>query len=89
MINHINTSLLQGLQAKDSLKKEPGVRSKKEAEPDVTLQVRYAPIIAKAISTPAADADAVSEAKEMLASGSIDNRENIKKAAENLVDYDI
>jgi len=87
MINHINTSLVQGTAAKATQKKGQGERSKKSAEPDATLQIRYAPMIAKAIGTPAVDADAVKAAQQMLASGELDRPETIREAAQNLIDY--
>lgn len=89
MVNHINTSLLQGLQAKANQKKGPSGRSKNSAEPDATLQVRYAPLIAKAIMTPVADAEAIKAAQKMLAAGELDRPEIIREAAENLVDNGI
>ncbi len=87
MIDHINTSLVQGMQAKAAQKKGQNERSKKTDEPDVTLQIRYAPMIAKAIGTPAADAEAVEAARQMLANGDLDRPEVIREAAENLVDF--
>jgi hypothetical protein len=88
MINHINTSLVQGMQAKVTQKKESGERSK-STEPDVTLQIRYAPIIAQAIQTPVADTEAVKAAQKMLARGELDSPAIIRQAAENLVDNGI
>lgn len=87
MINHINTSLVQGMQAKAAQKKGQNERSKASDEPDATLQIRYAPMIAKAIGTPAADAEAVKVARQMLANGDLDRPEVIREAAENLVDF--
>lgn len=89
MINHINTSLVQGMQAKAAQKKESGERSNRRTEPDATLQVRYAPVIAQAIKTPVADAEAVKAAQEMLAKGELDKPEVIRQAAENMVRYGI
>lgn len=87
MINHINKSLVQGMQAKAAQKKGQNERSHKSDEPDATLQIRYAPMIAKAIGTPAADAEAVKVARQMLANGDLDRPEVIREAAENLVDF--
>jgi hypothetical protein len=87
MINHIKTGLVQGMQAKATQKRGQGERSQKSAEPDATLQIRYAPMIAKAIGTPAADAEAVKVAQKMLANGDLDRPEIIREAAQNLVDF--
>jgi hypothetical protein len=75
------------MQAKAAQKKGQSERSRKNMEPDVTLQIRYAPLIAKAIGTPAADAEAVKIARQMLANGDLDRPEIIREAAENLIDY--
>ena len=88
MINQINTSLVQGMQAKATQKKDPSERSK-STEPDVTLQIRYAPIIAQAIQTPVADTEAVKAAQKMLSNGDLDRPEIIRQAAEHLVDHGI
>jgi osmotically-inducible protein OsmY len=55
---------------------------------DVSLQVDYGTLIEEAKSAeadPRADAEAVTEARELLLSGQLETPENIRSAAENIV----
>ena len=56
---------------------------------DVSLHVNYASLIEKAVQEPEDDAQRVQTARELLLSGQLERPENIRQAAENIVDYGI
>ena len=56
---------------------------------DVSVQVNYAFLIEKAIKQPQTDTQLVQRARDLLSSGQLENPENIRKAAENIVKFGI
>ena len=58
-------------------------------ESDATLQVDFADLINQAMQTTEGEIDAVSKARELLQSGQLTSRENIRSAAENIVTFGI
>jgi len=54
---------------------------------DATLQIDFGRLIEQAVKMPPADKDAVQKAKELLQSGRLDNPENIKEAAQNIIKF--
>ncbi|MHC4572520.1 MAG: hypothetical protein ACYS76_00060 [Planctomycetota bacterium] len=56
---------------------------------DASLLVTYASLIDKAAQIPDADSKAVPEAQELLLSGQLESAENIRAAAENIVEFGI
>ena len=56
---------------------------------DVSVQVNYASLIDKAMQEPKDDAERVQQARELLLSGQLESPENIREAAENIVEYGI
>ncbi|MBL7187282.1 MAG: hypothetical protein ISS70_13255 [Phycisphaerae bacterium] len=56
---------------------------------DVSVQVKYASLIDKAVQEPKGDAQRVEQARKLLLSGQLESPENIREAAENIVKYGI
>ncbi len=56
---------------------------------DVSIQVNYASLIDKAAQEPEGDAQRVRQARELLQSGQLESPENIREAADNIVEYGI
>ncbi|MBW8039361.1 MAG: hypothetical protein FVQ85_05125 [Planctomycetes bacterium] len=56
---------------------------------DASLQVSYDSFIEKAQQIPPEDTDAVQRARELLLSGQLESLQNIREAAENIVNFGI
>lgn len=56
---------------------------------DVSVQVNYASLIDKAVQEPKGDAKRLQQARELLLSGELESQENIREAAENIVEHGI
>ncbi len=56
---------------------------------DATLQISFDALIEKATKVPPADTDAVTKARQLLASGQLDNIANIRQAAENIASFGV
>jgi len=56
---------------------------------DATLQIDYARLIEQAIKSRPDETDAVQKALELLESGQLDNPENIRQAASNIVKFGV
>ena len=89
MIQNINANAIQEIQAKPTQRDGQGACRSSSAEVDATLQVQYAPLVAEAIRISESDVEAVQRAKELLASGQLDTVENIRQAAQDLLDYGV
>ena len=88
MIEKINNSQIQGFLDKP-LKQTDVVKQAPKNNVDASLQADYASLIDKAMQTQESDASAVQKAKELLLSGQLDNPENIRQAAENIIKFGI
>ena len=60
-----------------------------DKDADVSIQVNYASLIDKAVQEPRDGAQRVQQARELLLSGQLESPENIREAAENIVEYGI
>jgi hypothetical protein len=89
MIEKIDTSQIQDFLEKPSSKQSDPTRALPNSGADVSLQVNYASFIDKATQTPQTDTQAVQRAQELLLSGELENPENIRAAAENIVKFGI
>jgi len=56
---------------------------------DVSVQVKYADLIEGAMQATQTDTERVQQARELLLSGQLECRENIRKAAESIVKFGI
>ncbi len=88
MIEKINNSQIQGFLDK-SLKQPDTIKQASTSNVDASLQADYASLINKAMQAQDSDATAVQKAKELLLSGQLDNPENIRQAAENIIKFGI
>ena len=89
MIEKIDTNKIQDLLEK-SLSKKPNHIESIAKDADASLQVDNASLIDKAMQASKTDnADAVRQAKELLQSGQLENPQNIREAAENIVDFGV
>lgn len=89
MINNINTSEMQNILGKPQLQQPDPVKSPSADSAEVSIQVSFDSLIAKALETSNADSDAVQRAKELLLSGQLETPENIRAAAENILKFGI
>ena len=89
MIEKIDTNKIQDLLGK-SLSKKPNYIESAAKDADASLQVDNASLIDKAMQASKTDnADAVRQTKELLQSGQLENSQNIREAAENIVDFSV
>ena len=88
MIDPVNANQIQDLFAKPSKVTNPTETGPNNGA-DATLEVDYDSLIKEVTQIPQTDAQAVQQAKELLASGELENPQNIRQAAENIVDLGI
>ena len=88
MIDPVNANQIQDLFAKPSKATNPTETSPNNGA-DATLEIDYDSLIKEVTQIPQTDAQAVQQAKELLASGELENPQNIRQAAENIVDLGI
>jgi hypothetical protein len=60
-----------------------------DKDEDVSVQVKYASLIEKAVQQPEKDPQRIQKARELLRSGHLDSPENTRQAAENILKYGI
>ncbi len=89
MIGKIQTNQISELLEELSSKQlNPGGNAQ-NSDADVSVQVNYASLIDQAMQVPQEDDDVVAAAKELLLSGQLESPENIRAAAENIIDFGI
>lgn len=90
MIDKINNKLVQNLLPKPG-KQSSQMEGVPNNDADASLQINYASIIDKAakLQINENDAEAVKQARNLLMSGKLETPENIKAAAENIIDFGI
>lgn len=59
------------------------------SDSDATIQVQFADILNQVRQAEEADSDAVQKARELLLSGRLTSPENVRAAAENIVNFGI
>ena len=59
------------------------------SDSDATIQVQFADILNRARQAEEADSDAVQKARELLLSGRLTSPENVRAAAENIVNFGV
>ncbi len=85
---------IENNQVPDILKESSALQSSPSNIPaktglDASLQVSYDSLIEQAKQIPPEDAGVVQQARELLLSGQLDNPQNIRAAAENIVRFGI
>ena len=89
MIGKIQTNQIRELLEELSSRQLNSAGNVQNSDADVSLQVNYASLIDQAMQAPEADVDVVAAARELLLSGQLESPENIRAAAENIIDFGI
>ena len=89
MIEKINNSQVPDI-LKESFSKQPEPsKGSADNQADASLYIGNESLIEKAMQIPPEDADAVQRARQLLLSGQLENPENIRAAAENILKFGI
>ncbi len=90
MIEKIDTSQIQDILGKSSSGQPDSAKAPSNIGADASLQLDYDSFIDRAMqTTPQTDAEAVRHAQELLLSGELESQQNIRAAAENIVNFGI
>lgn len=89
MIGEINNNQIQAPSDKPLAGQNNYNKTNLDNDADLSLQVNYASYIKQANQIQTTDNTAVQNAKQLLASGQLDNPENIHRAAEELITFGI
>ena len=90
MINPVNNNKIQNLLTQQTANQTKNPVADSAADKNAELQVNFASLIEKAIQADSQqNPNAVQNAKNLLISGELDNIENIRKAAQNIIDLGI
>lgn len=89
MLEKINNNQVPGILKEPSSKQPDPSRVPACDEVDASLQVNYDSLIEQAKQIPPEDTDAVQKAQQLLASGQLDNPDNTRAAAEDIVERGI
>jgi hypothetical protein len=85
MIDKINNEFSQNYADKIGPNKPEGGKPSQKPSPDAVLSTDYANLIDKANQLQTEDTAALEKARQLLLSGQLDTPENIRCAAENIV----
>ncbi len=88
MINNVTNHVGQAL-GKTSLPHADPANMRPASGSDATIQVEFADILNRAKQAAEADSDAVQKARELLLSGRLTSPENVRAAAENILNTGI
>jgi hypothetical protein len=89
MIENISANQTSPILGNIPLQSVDPAKSRPANDPDATLQISFADLIEKAKQSPAAGTDSVQEAQELLLSGKLTSPENVRAAAESILDFGI
>ena len=89
MIDKIDNSQIQDSLEKLTSKQPSSAGAALNNDAAVSLQLNYASFIDEAIQTQQTDTNAVQKAQKLLLSGQLESPENVREAAENLVELGI
>lgn len=90
MINPINNNKIQSRLTPQTANQAKNSVAESMTDKNAELQVNFASLIEKAIQADTQQSpSAVENAKKLLLSGELDNVENIRKAAQNIIDFGI
>ncbi len=89
MIDKINTNQIRDMIEQSASKQTDPAKAPLDNQVDASLQVDYASLVEKAILIPPENARAVEEARQLLLSGQLDSPDNIRQAAENMLEFGI
>ena len=89
MIDEVDTNQIRDFLEKSSSRQPNSARALPNDDADVSVQVNYASLIDNAMQSPQPDTQAVQRARELLLSGQLESPENVREAAENIVNLGI
>jgi len=89
MIEKLNANQIQGFLEKSLSRQPNSTAALSDNDVDASIQVDYASFINRAMQTLQTDSKAIERAKGLLLSGELESLENIKRAAKNIVIYNI
>lgn len=89
MIDNINANQVGHILGRTSVPNPDAANKPAPNDTDVTLQVSFADLIAKAKESATPDAAALEEARKLLLSGELVSPENIHSAAENMLRFGV
>lgn len=89
MIDNINANQVGHLLGRASVPNPDATSRPAPNDTDVTLQVSFADLIAKAKESATPDATSLEQARELLLSGELVSPENIRSAAENMLRFGV
>jgi hypothetical protein len=89
MIENISSSQASPLLGNTPLQSVDPAKSRPTDDLDATLQISFADLIEKAKQPPADNTQAVQEATDLLLSGKLTSPENIRSAAQSILDFGI
>lgn len=85
MIDKINNEFSQNYADKINPHKPEGGKPGQKPSPDAVLNTDYAILYDKANKIPTEDTASLEKARQMFLSGQLDSPENIRSAAENII----
>jgi len=88
MINNVTNNVGQAV-GKTPLPHPDPANMRPPSDSDATIQVQFADILNRARQAEEADSDAVQKARELLLSGRLTSPENVRAAAENILNFGI
>jgi len=89
MIEKIDSGQIPDILEKSSPMQPNSPGAVPNSQEDASLQVDYATFIDTATQGPQTDTEAVRRAEELLASGQLENSQNVQEAAEDIVEFGI
>jgi hypothetical protein len=89
MIEKVDTNQIQNFLGNKPPRVKNNVAAFTGKDAEVSMQVDFASFIENAVKIPPADSKIVEQAKKLLLSGQLESPENIKQAAENILDFGI
>jgi hypothetical protein len=89
MIEKIDVNQIRDVLENSSPKQLDSAKTPPNNGVDASLHVNYASLIEMAKQTVQTDSNAVQQAQELLSSGELENPENIRAAAENIIEFGI
>jgi hypothetical protein len=89
MIDKIDNSQIQDILGRSSSKQPQPAKAPSESSADVSIHVEYASLINKAMQIQQSDIEAIQKAQKLLLSGLLESPQNIRAAAENIVELGI
>ncbi|MFZ2146814.1 MAG: hypothetical protein WAV28_06305 [Sedimentisphaerales bacterium] len=89
MIEKVDANQIHGFLEKSSSSQPNSAAAHPDNDVDASIQVDYASFIERAMQAPKTDTQAVQKARELLVSGQLESPKNIKRAAENIINFGI